>query len=142
MHHDTYDATYLSQILRQTRSIALVGASRNPDRPSNRVMSYLQSRGYEVTPINPGLAGQALHGRTVLPDVSALPGPVDMIDVFRNNDALPGLMDEIMALPWKPKVIWMQLGVHDDAVAAKAEALGIKVVMNRCPAIEIPRLGI
>ncbi len=141
MNHDHYENDYLRGILRDTKTIALVGASHKPERPSHGVMRFLQRHHYKVTPVNPGLAGQSLHGQTVAGKLSDIPGAIDMVDIFRNNSALPALADEILALPRKPKVVWMQLGVRDDAQAARLEAAGIKVVMNRCPAIEIPRLG-
>lgn len=130
------------RILRSTRSIALVGASARADRPSHRVMAYLLGRGYEVHPINPGLAGGELLDRPVVADLGALTAPVDMIDVFRNAEAVGDIVDQALGLAARPKVIWLQLGVINVAAAARAEAAGIEVVMDRCPAIEIPRLGL
>ncbi|MBB5751151.1 CoA-binding protein [Prosthecomicrobium pneumaticum] len=140
MDHDHYDAAYLRAILTETRSIAVIGASANPSRPVHGVMAYLIRSGYAVTPINPGLAGQAIHGRTVVGRLADLAEPVDMIDVFRNSDAIAALADEILALPWRPKTVWLQLGIRNDAAAERLEAAGIQVVMDRCPAIERPRL--
>ncbi|MCD7108855.1 CoA-binding protein [Rhizobium sp. DKSPLA3] len=140
MNHDQYPDIYIKDILRSTRTIALVGASVNPERPSYRVMGFLLRKGYTVHPVNPGLAGTQLQGRTVYGRLSDIDEPIDMIDIFRAADALPALMDEILTLDPLPKVIWGQLSVRDDAAAAKAEARGIKVVMDRCPAIEYPRL--
>lgn len=140
MNHDTYTDDYLGEILRSVKTIALTGASPNPARPSNGVMGYLLSRGYEVIPVNPGQAGKQIQGRTVYARLSDIPVPVDMVDVFRAAEYLDGVVDEAMALKPLPKVIWAQLGVRDDAAAAKAEAAGIKVIMDRCPAIEYPRL--
>lgn len=140
MNHDQYPDIYLKDILRSTRTIALVGASANPERPSYRVMGFLLRKGYIVHPVNPGLAGRQLQGRTVYGRLADIPEPIDMIDVFRAADALPALVDEILALDPLPKAIWGQLSVREDGAAAKAEARGIKVVMDRCPAIEYPRL--
>jgi uncharacterized protein len=142
MQHDSYSDEYIRQILTHTKVIALTGASPNPDRPSHRVMNFLLSKGYRVIPVNPGQAGKTILGQTVYATLAEIPEPVDMVDVFRASDALPGVVDEASALSPRPKVIWSQLGVRHDEAAAAAEAAGIKVVMNHCPAIEIPRLGI
>jgi len=139
---DTYSDELLIDILNQTKTIALVGASANPARPSYGVMGFLLRRGYVVHPINPGLAGQILQGRLVYEQLADIPEAIDMVDVFRKSETVPALVDEILALRALPRYIWMQLGViHEDA-AARAQAVGIQVVMNRCPAIEIPRLAI
>lgn len=140
MNHDSYSDFYLAEILRQTRVIALVGASPNPERPSNRVMAFLLRKGYRVIPVNPGQAGKEIHGQKVYARLADIPEPVDMIDVFRAAHALPALVQEVLALEPLPKAIWGQLTVRDDMAAAQAEAAGIKVVMDRCPAIEHPRL--
>ncbi|ACL55191.1 CoA-binding protein [Methylobacterium nodulans] len=139
--HDDYDTEHLRGLLRSVRSIALVGASANPARPSWIVTKYLLERGYDVIPVNPGLAGQELLGRRVVGRLSELGRPVDMVEIFRNSEAAGPLVDEALALDPLPKVIWMQLGVRNDAAAAKAEARGITVVMNRCPKIEYGRLS-
>ena len=139
--HDAYDPALIRRVLSQTRTIALVGASANPARPSYIVFKYLSERGYTVTPVNPGLAGQTLLGRPVVARLSELPGPVDMVEIFRNSAAAGPLVDEALALAEPPKVIWMQLGVRDDAAAARAEAAGVTVIMNRCPKIEYGRLS-
>lgn len=128
----------LTRILRSTHSIALLGASANTARPSHRVMQFLLESGYDVYPVNPGLAGQTLLGRKVYASLADLPLVVDMVDVFRNATFLPSIVDE--AMEKGIGVIWTQLGVVDDAAAAKAEAAGMEVVMDRCPAIELPRL--
>jgi predicted CoA-binding protein len=141
MKHDRYDDSYLAGIFSDTRTIALVGASPNPARPSYGVMRFLLSRGYRVIPVNPGQAGKEIHGQTVFARLADIPEPVDMVDVFRASEAVPGVVDEALALATRPKVIWTQLGVRDDAAAAKAEAAGLKVVMDRCPAIDLPRLS-
>jgi predicted CoA-binding protein len=130
----------IARTLRETRTIALIGASKNPMRPSHSVMSYLQGRGYRVIPVNPGLAGQTLLGEKVRASLSEIDEPVDMVDIFRRSDAVPPVVDEAIAKG--AKTIWMQLGVRHDAAAAKAEAAGLTVIVERCPAIEIPRLGL
>lgn len=142
MNHDAYEPAYISGILKDTKTIALLGASPNPDRPSNRVMAFLLSKGYQVFPVNPGQAGKQILGQTVYAKLADVPQPVDLVDVFRAADYLDGVVDEAIALDTKPKTIWGQLSVRDDKAAAKAEAAGIKVVMDRCPAIEYPRLGL
>jgi uncharacterized protein len=142
MNHDAYETDYISGILKDTKTIALLGASPNPDRPSNRVMGFLLSKGYQVFPVNPGQAGKQILGQTVYAKLADVPQPVDLVDVFRAAEYLDGVVDEAIALDTKPKSIWGQLSVRDDKAAAKAEAAGIKVVMDRCPAIEYPRLGL
>ena len=141
MDHSHYDDTYLRGILDTVRTIAVVGASPKADRASHRVMAYLQGRGYRTVPVNPGQAGQTILGETVYATLADIPDAVDMVDVFRKSDAAGGVVDEALALSPLPAAIWMQLDVIDAAAAARAEAAGIKVVMNRCPAIEIPRLA-
>lgn len=140
MDHNSYPDFYLSEILRSTKTIALVGASPNPERPSNRVMAFLLRKGFQVIPVNPGHAGHQLHGQTVVARLADITVPIDMVDVFRSADALPALVEEVLRLSPLPKVIWGQLSVRHDEAAATAEAHGIKVVMDRCPAIEYPRL--
>ena len=129
----------IRDILTRVRTIALVGWSPKPDRPSHRVAAYLKSRGYRVLPVNPGQAGQMALGETVVATLAEA-GPVDMVDIFRRSEAAGAVADEAVAAG--AKVVWMQLGVSDDAAAARARAAGLQVVMNRCPAIEIPRLGL
>jgi predicted CoA-binding protein len=141
MNHDLYPDDYIAGILKSVKTIALTGASPNPARPSNGVMGYLLARGYNVIPVNPGQAGKLIHGQLVYARLADIPVPVDMVDVFRASEHLQGVVAEALALAKPPKVIWSQLGVRDDAAAAKAEAAGVKVVMDRCPAIEIPRLA-
>lgn len=141
MNHDSYDDAYIAGILREAKTVAVVGASANEARPSFRVMRYLLGRGFSVVPVNPGHAGNEILGRTVHARLADIPGPVDMVDVFRAPEAVPALVGEALALKPLPKVIWMQLGVRDDMAAARAEAAGVKVVMNRCPAIEYERLS-
>ena len=134
-----YSDAKIRGILQRVRAIAMVGASANPARPSFGVMRYLQGKGYRVIPVNPGLAGQDLQGERVYPALRDIPGPVDMVDIFRVADAVPGIVEDAIAIG--AKVVWMQLGIHHDAAAAAAEAAGMEVIMNRCPAIEIERLG-
>ena len=140
MNHEIYSDAYLRDILTGVRTIAVVGASPRRGRPSNGVMAYLQQRGYRTIPVNPSAAGDTIHGETVYARLADIPEPIDMVDIFRRSEFAGGVIDEAIAAG--AKVVWMQLGVRDDAAAARAEARGIKVVMNRCPAIEIPRLGL
>ncbi len=140
MNHDRYEDTYLADILRSVKTIALVGASPNAARPSYGVMRFLLSHGYHVIPVNPGQAGKEILGQAVYGRLADISVPVDMVDVFRAPEYLSSVIDEAAALQPRPKVVWSQLGVRDDAAAARAEAAGIQVVMNRCPAIEYPRL--
>ena len=140
--HDHYSADDLRDILGNVRTIALLGASPKPDRPSFGVMRFLLSKGYTVYPVNPGQAGKEILGQTVYATMADIPGPIDMVDVFRAPEYLGEVVAEALALPNRPKVIWGQLTVRDDEAAKPAEAAGIRVVMDRCPAIEIPRLGL
>ncbi len=136
MNHDSYPPDYILGILKSVRMIALVGASSNPVRPSNLVMRYLLAKGYEVIPVNPGLAGRELLGQTVYATLKHIPSPVNMVDIFRNSETAGAVTDEALGLEPLPQFIWMQLGVRNDEAAARAEALGVKVVMNRCPKME------
>jgi predicted CoA-binding protein len=140
MNHDSYPDYYITDILRSTKLIALVGASPNPERPSHRVMAFLLRKGYRVIPVNPGQAGKEILGQPVVARLADINEPIDMVDVFRAAHALPSLVEEVLALDPLPKVIWGQLSVRHDGAAAVAEAAGVKVVMDRCPAIEYPRL--
>ena len=141
MSHDAYPDDYIRGILKGVRTIALVGASNNPARPSFIVTKYLSERGYDVIPINPGLAGKEILGLKVYGSLAEVPRPADMVEIFRNSQAAGPITDDALALDPPPKVIWMQLSVRNDEAAAKAEARGIKVVMNRCPKIEYGRLS-
>jgi uncharacterized protein len=141
MKHDSYPADYIRGILQSVKVIAMVGASANEVRPSNLVMKYLQSKGYEVIPVNPGLAGQTLLGQMVYASLRDIPKPIDMVDIFRNSDAAGPIVDEALTLDPKPSVIWMQLTVRNDEAALRAEAAGLKVVMNRCPKMEYGKLS-
>jgi uncharacterized protein len=137
---NSYPDSYLRDILGRVKSIAMLGASDDPGRPSYEVLGFLIERGYHISAVNPKLAGQRLLGVPVYGALAEVPGAIDMVDVFRNNAAIPGVVDEVLALPQRPKVIWMQLGVRSDEAARRAEAAGIEVIMDRCPKIEILRL--
>ncbi|OUD09325.1 CoA-binding protein [Marivivens niveibacter] len=137
-----YSDDTLKDIFANVKTISLVGASAKPERPSHQVMAFLQSKGFRVIPVNPGLEGQELLGERVFADVSAIEGQVDMIDIFRNSDAVPEITDAALNAFPKLKVIWMQLGVTHSAAAEKAEAEGVIVIQDRCPKIEINRLGL
>lgn len=139
--HDSYPSALILQVLQQCRRIAIVGASGNAARPSFIVMKYLMERGYEIVPINPGMAGQTLLGQPVLATLADVPGTIDMVEIFRNSEAAGAITDEALALDPLPKVIWMQLSVRNDAAAARAEARGVTVIMNRCPKIEYGRMS-
>ncbi len=143
MNHDTYDDSYIADILRSVRTVAMIGASANTNRPSYFAMKYMLGKGYAVHPVNPGLAGQQLLGREVYAALADVPAPIDMVDVFRNSEAALETTREAISQMGKSsiKVIWMQLGVRNDQAAAEAEAAGLKVVMNRCPKIEYGRLS-
>lgn len=137
-----YQDDYLRKVLRDVRTIAMVGASTNWVRPSNFAMKYLQGKGFRVIPVNPGAAGQKIWGETVYASLKDIPDRFDMVDIFRTSAAAGPLVDEAIALaPEKGiKAIWMQIGVRNDDAAARAEKAGLKVVMNRCPKIEYGRL--
>jgi uncharacterized protein len=139
---ESYSDEYIRDILTSVKTIAMVGASANAARPSYSVLKYLSERRFTMLPINPGLAGQSIHGLTVYASLAEASQPIDMVDVFRRSDAVGEVVDAALALAQPPKVVWMQLGVRDDAAAARAEARGAKVVMNRCPKIEYARLSI
>ncbi|MCF6217085.1 MAG: CoA-binding protein [Emcibacter sp.] len=130
----------IKDILTSVKSIALVGASKKPERPSYRVMKFLIDQGYDLYPVNPSLAGSKLLGRKVYASLSDIPVPIDMVDIFRASDKVGPVVEE--AIEKKAKVVWMQLGVINKEAAETAKQAGLKVVMDRCPAIEIPRLAI
>ncbi|MDH7639905.1 CoA-binding protein [Sphingomonas oryzagri] len=130
----------IAQLLRDTRTVALVGISDRPTRPSYGVMRTLQEHGFRVFPVNPQITGEHVHGEFVWRELAQIGEPIDLVDIFRNSEAAGDAVDEAIAAG--AKAVWMQLGVVNEAAAARAEAAGLKVVMDRCPAIEIPRLGI
>lgn len=129
----------IREILSSVQTIAVVGWSPKPDRPSHGVAAFLKRQGYRVIPVNPGQAGETALGETVVATLAEA-GPVDMVDIFRRSEEAGAVADE--AVRTGAKVVWMQLGVVDEAAASRARAAGLRVVMNRCPAIEIPRLGL
>jgi predicted CoA-binding protein len=133
------DDNEIRDILTSVKTIALVGWSPKPDRPSHRVAAFLKRRGYRVIPVNPGQAGQVALGETVVASLAEA-GPVDMVDIFRRSEEAGAVVDQAIAAG--AKVVWMQLDVIDEAAADRARAAGLQVVMDRCPAIEIPRLGL
>ena len=141
--HSVYPDAYIAGILGEAKTIAMVGASAGVNRPSYFAMKYLLGKGYQVTPVNPSLAGQEILGRKVFASLSDLDGPIDIVDIFRNSQAALEIVREAIRLKDKLgiKVIWMQLGVRNDTAATEAEAAGLKVVMNRCPKIEYGRLS-
>ncbi|ODU22126.1 MAG: CoA-binding protein [Sphingomonas sp. SCN 67-18] len=128
----------ISDLLRETRTIAMVGASDRPNRASNEVMAFLQSRGYRVIPVNPQITGEHIHGEYVWRSLDQIGEPIDMVDIFRNSAAAGDAVDAAIAVG--AKSVWMQLGVINPAAAERAEAAGLRVVMNRCPAIELTRM--
>ena len=130
----------IAALLSNTRTIALVGASDRPDRPSYRVMKFLQDHGYRVLPVNPQITGEHVHGEYVWRELAQIGEPIDLVDIFRRPQAAGEAVDDAIAVG--AKAVWMQLEVVNEEAAARAEAAGLKVVMDRCPAIEIPRLGI
>ena len=127
-------------ILASVRTIAMVGASPNPARPSNEVLGFLIAKGFETYPVNPGQAGGEIRGRPVSARLADVPVAIDMVDVFRQSSAAGGVVDEALKLDPLPRVIWMQLGVVNEEAAKRARATGVTVVMDRCPAIEFSRL--
>lgn len=132
----------IRRILTGVKTIAMVGASPKPERPSFGVLRFLLERGYRVYPINPGHVGKPILGTVFYRDLASVPEPIDMVDVFRASDAVRSVVEEALALDPLPKVIWTQLDVRDDEAAERAAAAGIEVVMDRCPKIEYARLGL
>jgi predicted CoA-binding protein len=141
MNHETYTNDYIAEILNSVKTVAIVGASANDVRPSYFVAKYMIDKGFTVFPINPGHAGKEILGRMTYAKLADVPDPIDMVDIFRASNAVPPIVDDALRLEPLPKVIWMQLTVRNDEAAAKAEAAGVKVVMNRCPKIEYGRLS-
>jgi O-acetylhomoserine (thiol)-lyase len=134
-----YSDAQIRAILERVRTIAMVGASSNWNRPSYFVMKYLQGKGYRVIPVNPGIAGQQLLGEKVYAALRDIPDRVDMVDVFRPAAEAPGIVEEAIVIG--APVVWMQLGIRNDAAAVLGEAAGLEIIMNRCPKIEFGRLG-
>jgi uncharacterized protein len=141
LSHDSYSDAHVLAILESARSIAIVGASPKEVRPSYFVARYLIDKGYLVFPVNPGQGGKLILGRRVYETLADVPEPIDMVDVFRGAEYAPRIVDDALALNPRPSVIWMQLGIRNDEAAAKAEAAGMTVIMNRCPKIEYGRLS-
>lgn len=139
-----YDDSLIRDVLQSAPHIALVGASANPERDSFKVMAYLLEQDYQVHPVNPGLAGQTILGQPVSASLAEVPGPVEMVDIFRNAEAADGVVDEALAQRERLglRAIWMQEGVINETAAARAEAAGLRVIMDRCPKVELPRLGL
>ena len=130
----------IAEILQNVRTIALVGASDRPDRPSTGVMKFLQDHGYRVIPVNPTITGEHIHGEYVWRELGQIGEPIDMVDIFRRSSEVGPIVDQAIAIG--AKAVWMQLGVIDEEAAARAESAGLKVVMDHCPKIEIMRLGL
>ena len=130
----------IAELLTNARTIAMVGASDRPDRASHGVMKFLQDQGYRVIPVNPQITGEHVHGEFVWRELAQIGEPIDIVDIFRRLQAAGEAVDEAIAVG--AKAVWLQLGVINDEAAARAEAAGLKVVMDRCPKIEIPRLGL
>ena len=141
MDHDSYSDTYIRGILNTVKTIAMVGVSPKDSRPSYFAFKYLLERGYRMIPVNPGLAGKELLGRKVYATLADIAEPVDMVDIFRAAKFALPIVTEALAMAPRPRVIWMQLGIRNDAAAKLAEDNGLKVVMNRCPKIEYGRLS-
>ena len=139
MDHDSYPDALIRKILRETKTIAMVGSSAHWIRPSYFAMKYLQRKGFRVIPVNPREAGNTILGETVYARLADIPDPVDLVDIFRNSEAAGEIADE--AIEAGIKVVWMQLGVRNDAAAERVEAAGLTVIMNRCPKIEFGRLS-
>ncbi len=138
MNHDTYQNSYLADILATAKNVAVVGASRDDKRPSHWISGFLLGKGYRVFPVNPLHRGELILGQRVYGSLAEIPEPVHLVDVFRRAENLDSIVDEVLALNPRPAAIWCQLGIRDDAAAAKAEAAGIKVVMNRALVSEYP----
>jgi predicted CoA-binding protein len=141
MDHESYDDSYIRGILNSMKTIAMVGVSAKDSRPSYFAFKYLLERGYRMIPVNPGLVGKDLLGQKAYARLADIPEPVDMIDIFRASAFALPIVEEALKMQPRPRVVWMQLGVRNDAAAALAEQNGMKVVMNRCPKIEYGRLS-
>jgi predicted CoA-binding protein len=141
MDHNHYSDSYIRGILNSVKTIAMVGISPKDVRPSYFAFKYLLERGYRMIPVNPGQAGGDILGQTVYARLADIPEPIDMVDIFRAPQYALAVVEEALALKPRPQVIWMQLGVRNNAAASRAEANGLKVVMDRCPKIEYGRLS-
>ena len=141
MNHDNYPDNYIRGILNTVKTIAMVGISPKENRPSYFAFKYLLERGYHMIPVNPGQTGKSILNQKVYGRLSDIPEPVDMVDIFRASEHVLPVVEEALTLRPKPQVIWMQLTIRNDEAARRAEAAGLKVVMNRCPKIEYGRLS-
>ena len=142
MTREQYDDQEIIELLQSTRRIAVIGASPNPDRHSHRVMAYMQRNGYRVLPVNPVVVGKEILGESVYASLADVPGPVDMVDVFRRADAIPDVADEVLAAKDNKDIrcLWLQLDLYNDDVARRIRAAGLKVIMDRCLKVEYGRL--
>ena len=138
MNHDDYDDKYIIEVLRDAKTVAMVGASANWNRPSFFAMKYMQQKGFRVIPVNPGVAGTEILGEMTVARLDEIEDPIDMVDIFRNSEAAGQITDD--AIKAGAKIVWMQLGVRNDEAAKRAEDAGLRVVMNRCPKIEYRHL--
>ena len=139
MNHDSYEDKYILDVLKDAKSVAMVGASANWNRPSFFAMKYMQQKGFRVIPVNPGIAGKEILGETVVASLDEIQEPIDMVDIFRNSEAAGTVTDD--AIKAGAKIVWMQLGVRNNEAAKRAEDAGLRVVMDRCPKIEFARLN-
>lgn len=139
MNHESYDDSYIKGILKDVKIVAMVGASTNWNRPSYFAMKYMQTKGFRVIPVNPGSAGQELLGETIRANLDEIEESIDMVDIFRNSEAAGPITDQ--AIEIGAKVVWMQFGVVNPEAAERAEAAGLRVVMDRCPKVEYARLN-
>ena len=139
MNHDSYEDKYILDVLKDAKSVAMVGASANWNRPSFFAMKYMQQKGFRVIPVNPGIAGKEILGETVVASLDEIQEPIDMVDIFRNSEAAGAVTDD--AIKAGAKIVWMQLGVRNNEAAKRAEDAGLRVVMDRCPKIEFARLN-
>lgn len=139
MNHDNYDDKYILDVLKDAKSVAMVGASANWNRPSFFAMKYMQQKGFRVIPVNPGIAGKEILGETVVASLDEIQELIDMVDIFRNSEAAGAVTDD--AIKAGAKIVWMQLGVRNNEAAKRAEDAGLRVVMDRCPKIEFARLN-
>ncbi len=139
MNHDSYEDKYILDVLKDAKSVAMVGASANWNRPSFFAMKYMQQKGFRVIPVNPGIAGKEILGETVVASLDEIQELIDMVDIFRNSEAAGAVTDD--AIKAGAKIVWMQLGVRNNEAAKRAEDAGLRVVMDRCPKIEFARLN-